>query len=120
MLKYTEMIDAYPDVSKFKRNLQSYEKPISFYWGSEVFGRSVRWPTRVKFNSEVLNNPLNETLNYQVNEVVLKPSSFPAIAFFSFKNVLVQNYKGFSFFTDIYLLRTGIESEDEFNMLDDL
>lgn len=35
---FTQMLDTFPNVTKFKRNLLSYEQPLSFYWGSDVYG----------------------------------------------------------------------------------
>lgn len=38
---FVDTLNTRPDTTRFKRFLQSWEKPISYYWGSTIYGDSV-------------------------------------------------------------------------------
>lgn len=97
--------------------MQSYEKPLSLYWGNSIFGGSVLEPTRIQYNSEVIANPLKSSIAYTKQVSQLQEMIHPTMGYFVIKNVLVKKYSNFHHFVDIFVLVTDIKTEKDYNKL---
>jgi hypothetical protein len=116
-VKFKSVLSELPDTARYQRYLDTWEQPLSHYWGSQIFGESVTDPVRISGNNNVIKNSLNDAIEYNLNEAVLADKNHPTIAFFQFKNVVVKEYNGMVLFADIDFLASNISSNDAYKLL---